>query len=88
MSAKSLVVPSTSLSISIKDRAKYITQVIPFIQNALHKYKATYIGERAWPARDQTAMNKNNQQRADAALHDTLLQRSNDSSHSPYMLRA
>ena len=88
MSAKSLMVPSTSISISIKDRAKYITHGIPFLQGELHKRKATYIGENAWPPRDQIAMNKNDQQRVDATQHDTLLQRSNDFGHSPYVLRA
>ena len=88
MSAKSLIVPSTSISISIKDRAKYITHSIPFFQGELHKRKTTYIGEGAWPARDQIMMNKNDQQRADATQHDILLLRSNDFRHSPYVLRA
>ena len=54
----------------------------------LHNAKATYIGEGAWPARDQIGMNKNDEQRADATQHDILLQCSNNFTHSPYVLHA
>ena len=38
----------------------------------LHGAKATYIGEGAWPARDQITAEKNDEQRADATQHDIL----------------
>ena len=72
MSVKNLALPASMISISIKDQAKYVNQVKPFIENILNKEGGIFIIEYAWPTQDPDTALKFDDQLADALRYDKL----------------